>query len=294
MNRFDMKYWVCDVQASIWAFGGKGGKAPAAPDYTPIAEADTEIAQKQYDLAQDQLDWAKDQYNTVWPYAQRYLDEQIPASEEALDYGREDRAFYEDTYRPIEEDFATRAMDYASPARTEQYAGAAMADVADSFAASRKTALSTLESYGIDPSQTRFGALDLASRTQEAAAKAAAGTQSRRSTEAIGLGLEGEAINVGRGYASDVRGSYSTSADVGKSGLAGANETTQTSGYTMGTPGSYFAGGNTSMANASSALNMGYNNTLGGAQLQYDMDKNNSLGLGNVIGGALRLGTAFL
>jgi hypothetical protein len=67
------------------------------------------------------------------------------------------------------------AQDYATPARREMEAGAAMADVTNQFDLARQAAQDRLESFGIDPSQVRSGALDISSRVSEAAARAGAG-----------------------------------------------------------------------------------------------------------------------
>ena len=265
--------------------GGKSGSsAPPAPDYTPVAQADSAAAQQQYQLGQDQLQFSKDQFAKTWPYAQQYLESQTAATQAEQDAARNQQEFFDKTYKPIEQQFATEAANYNSPARANQNAGAAMADVANTFEQQRNTSLQQLESYGIDPSQTRFGALDLSSRIAQAASTAAAGTQSRLNTEATGLGMQGEAINVGRGYPSAIAQSYNTATNSGGSGISSANQTTQTA--TSGMTGSqgFFGLGNQAMGNQASAMNMGYNNALSGAQLATQQGSNTASGIGSLAG----------
>ena len=264
-------------------------KAPPPPNYGPIAEASQKAADMQYQLGREQLDWARQQYEMIWPYAQQYLTQQLGSSAEEADRAREARAMYETTYRPLEEQFAQTALNYNTPERAEANAGQAMADVANTFEAQRRTALANLESYGIDPSSTRFGALDLSSRIAQAAAAAAAGTQSRRNTEATGLALMGEAINIGKGYPGSIAQAYSTSTSAGKAGLGGANDTIHTGATTMGTPTDYYKGGTAALGTGATALNFGYNNALAGKQFDAQQSANFWSGAGNLIGGALGL-----
>lgn len=273
--------------------GGKSS-APTPPDYTPIAQADAAAAQRQFQLGEEQLQWGKDQFERVWPYAQRYMNAQAGTTEAEQKAATEAQQMYDTTYRPIETKFAGQVGDYASGARSDQNAGRAMADVANTFDASRKAATDQLESFGIDPSQTRFGALDLGARISKAAAMAAAGTQSRLNTEATGLSLEGEAINVGRGYPGSIATSYKTATDAGSSGINAGNSTSQTGANTMGSPTNYFGAGNTALGNWGTTLNLGFNNARDAAQIKNQNAGNFASGIGSIIGGGLGLAAEFL
>lgn len=268
--------------------------APAAPDYSPIAAADQQAAQQQFQLGEQQLKFGQNQFNQVWPYAQQYLQQQTENASDASQSAKTQQQYYDQTYKPIETKFADTASTYNSPARASENAGNAMADVASSFDTNRAAALSSLESYGIDPSQTRYGALDLGTRISQAAATAAAGTQSRLNTEATGMALEGEAINVGRGYPSSIAQSYQTATGAGAAGITGANQTTSTGVNAMGSPNSYFNGGTSAMTGATSALNTGFSNQMSGAQFNYTAAENTSQGIGQLIGGGLGLAAMFM
>lgn len=260
--------------------------APAAPDYTPIAQADQSQATQEFALGEQQLQFGQNQFNQEWPYAQQYLQQQTASSAAETANAQDEQSFYDQTYKPIETQFANEASNYDSPAQATENAGNAEADVASSFDANRTSALQSLESYGIDPSQTRYGALDLGTRISQAAATSAAGTQSNLNTQATGLALQGEAINVGRGYPGSVAQAYSTATGAGASGLAGATGVTNSAVNSMGSPTSYMNTGNASMAGATSALNTGFSNSLAGAQFNYNVAANQSQGIGQLIGGA--------
>lgn len=262
------------------------GGAPAPPDYTPIAQANQASAEASLQLGRDQLAWAKEQYADTAPYAKDYLTQQIKSSDDQTKNAEADRARYTSIYQPIEDKFVNQATTWNSPARSEQMAGAAKADVASSFDAARLAAQSSLESFGIDPSQTRFGALDLSSRVSQAAATAAAGTQSRLNTEATGLALEGEAINIGKGYPGNVAASYAGATSAGGSGVQSALNTSNTYGNLMGTPYQYGSLANQSYGQATSALDTGYKNQIARNQLDVQASGNTMSGIGSLVGAA--------
>jgi hypothetical protein len=172
---------------------------------------------------------------------ERILGPQLGAMDDQIQQAREDRQFYEETYRPLEESLAQEAQDFASPGRIEAEAGRAQADVAQAQQQNRLNAEQRLQEYGIDPSQMRSGQLDSA---VQAAGLASAGTQSRLNTEATGRALRGEAINIGRGYQADIGRSYAQSVAAGQAGLQGVNQTTQTQSNAMNAAQGWYQGGN--------------------------------------------------
>jgi hypothetical protein len=266
--------------------------APAAPNYTPIANADAQAATQDFQLAQQQQQWAQQQFNTTWPYAQQYLQSQINSSNTAAQEAQTQEANYNANTLPMIQNFDNTANTYNNPANASQMQGEAEADVANNFNAQRSTAQSQLESYGIDPSQTRFGALDLGTRVSQAAATAAAGTQSGLNTRATGLALQGEGINMGMGLQNSVAQSYATATNAGSSGIGAANNTTATGSNTMGSPIQYGALGSSSLAGETSALNTGFSNAATSTQINNANSANTIGGVGSLIGGALGLGLA--
>lgn len=312
--------------------GGKAASPPPAPDYTPLiqqsqasADASFKIAQMQQQTSREQLDWAKQQYNDQAGQTSRYVNamvtqmnaqdtmawhQQALADQQAAQ-AQSDRQRYEQLYQPLENQLVDQAQTWNSPARAGEQAAQAMADVNSNFNQARTAALSNLESYGIDPSQTRFGALDLGTRIQQAAASAAAGTQSRLQTQATGLALQSEAINIGRGYPGQVAQSYATAnqsaaganqsfAGAAGSGGAGINaglNTASTYGNLMGTGATWAGLGNQSMgvglsglSGAIGGMNTGFQNQLGSAQYSANVAGNQAAGIGSMVGGALAIG----
>jgi hypothetical protein len=265
--------------------GGGKSSAPATPDYSSIAASDTQAAQIEAQTSSDQLAWSKQQYAQEEPYTQAYMTAATNSMNAENTSAADQQAFYNTTYQPIESQFAGEASGWNTPARAETQSASAQADVASAFTGQRQAAQQSLESYGIDPSQTRYGALDLGSRISQAAAQAAAGTQSTLNTQATGLALQGEAINIGRGYPGSIAQSYSTASGAGSAGVTAGLNTSSTYGNMMGTP-TQWAGLSTNSNNAATnTMNTSYNNQLAGYQASNAIAAQQSGGIGSLVGG---------
>lgn len=264
------------------------GGAPPPPDLSPIAWASAEGAKISAEVARENLQWAKDQYTMAsgdmknmygqyMTYLNKQLDDQKAATdraqtqadhtiydqrrlvEDALarakindENAKEDREFYETKYRPLEEAQIAEINKVASDEYKTSQRGRSMSGVAQAFDQQRQGALQSLEGFGVDPSSTRYAALDIGLRASKAAAMAAAGTQSDLTTDAIARAMRSDSINVGRGYPGSVAQTYGTSI---ASGGLGSQASSAASGA---------ANGAAAVANASGAAGAGmYGGALG-------------------------------
>lgn len=214
---------------------------PPPPDLTATAEASEEIARIQAATAAEQLEWGKEQDRMNREVLQQVLDVQLPAMEASAQAAIKDRERYETLFQPLEENLIKEFQNYDTPERRVQEQGKAIADVTSTFDASRRNALQRLESYGVDPSQTRNAALDVGVRTQQAAAQAAAATAAGQRVGDVGRSLRAEAINIGKGLPSQVAGAYGTSLAAGQGSVAGSASTTA-AGIGARTSGQGFTG----------------------------------------------------
>jgi hypothetical protein len=265
--------------------GGGKGSAPAAPNYQPIAQSSLDAAKIAGQTSADQLQWARQQYADQAPYTKQVMQGMIDAQTAQTASAQQAQQFYSGTYQPIESQFATEAQNYNTPARTDERSAQAQADVATAFSGQRQAALQSLEGYGIDPSQTRYGALDLGTRISQAAAQSAAGTTSRNQSEAQGLALQGEAINIGRGYPGQIAQSYSTATSAGQAGVNAGLNTSSTYGGLMGSPATWASQQQQDLGGATNAQNTGFNNQLAGFNANAQIGMNQSSGIGSLVGG---------
>lgn len=201
---------------------------PPPPDLGPAADASMAVARIQQQTAAEQLEWAREQDTRNQAVLQEVLDIQLPAMREQFSQAQSDRSRYEEIFRPMEDAFAQEAKDYDTPERRAEQRAKGIADVNTQFDAARRNSLQRLESYGVDPSQTRNAALDIGTRTAQAAAQVGAATQADNRTEDVGRALRSDAINMGRGALSNAAGFYGQAVGAGSSGVGNANATTGT------------------------------------------------------------------
>lgn len=239
-----------------------GKKAPDAPDLGPMAQGSVETARMAQDTAREQLAWAKEQDTLNRGLLDRVLTGQEQVQADTLQNAQEDRQRYEDVYQPLENNLVSEFQNYDTPERRQRERGRAMADVNQSFDATRRNALQRLESYGVDPSQTRNAALDIGTRTAQAAAQAGAASAADRATEQTGRALRAEAINIGKGLPSNVAASYGQSLQAGNSMVGNANQTTGTSGNAMQGANSYMNTANNAFGTGANTMSQGYQNQM--------------------------------
>lgn len=268
--------------------GGKGG-APSAPTYQDAMLYNSQIAasDRAAQVSEDQLNWAKQQYADQAPLTKQYMQSMIDSTQQNMQNAQDAQAYYKSTYQPIETSFAQTAQGYNDPARAAQRSAAAQADVANAYAGQRQAALQSLEGFGIDPSQTRYGALDLGTRIQQAASQASAGTTSRLQSEAQGLALQGEAINIGRGYPGQIAQSYQTASSTGGAGINAGLGTSSTYGNLMGSPTQWAGLQQSGLQGAGQTLNNSFQNQMSSFNANAAIAQNNASGIGSLVGTAI-------
>jgi hypothetical protein len=257
---------------------------PKPPDLTPYADAMQAQGEWAFLTSQEQLGWAREQDAKNRALLDTVLAPQLAAQQDQAEWAKKDRARYEGVYQPIEDQLIQDFQSYNTPERQAQERGRAMADVASSFDAQRRNALQRLESFGVDPSQTRNSALDVAMRTQQGAAMAAAATNAQRVTEDKSRAMRADAINIGRGMPSQVAQSYGQSVAAGSNAMGGANSTFGASAGAMGNPTAWGGMGMQGMSGAAGITNSGFQNQMQVANLQRQDASNMMSGIGSMVG----------
>jgi hypothetical protein len=244
--------------------------APDPPDYSAIAAASQEASKYAYQASRDQLNWARERYNLDRDLADSLIGDMRDRSAMQDQWAQEDRQRYKDTFEPLENQIIQEAKDYDTPERRQLAAQTDMATVASQSDLAREAAQRNLEGYGIDPSSTRYAALDVGSRTQQAAAMAGAGNMAMKRVEDTGRALKADAVNLGRGYQINPLASSQAATGTGQA-ASGINLGTTASGQAgMGTGAQWAGVGNSALGTWGNTLNTGYNNALAGYKAQND------------------------
>lgn len=259
---------------------GSKSKAPPPPDFGPLIAVARETSAQNYALQREQFAWAKQAYADNKVISDQVSQQMLEAQRFNQANAEEDRTRWENQFRPVEDEFVRRAQDFASPERMELERGRAQASVAQQFDQARDAATRRLESFGIDPTATRYAALDLGMRAQQAAAQAAAGNQAAMATEAMGNQMMGSAIQLGRQSIGQGLGMQGVANASGAGAANTALATTASGANTMGTAVQYAGLGNNALGMAGNMMNMGYQNQLAA----YKTDQEASSGLGSALG----------
>jgi predicted house-cleaning noncanonical NTP pyrophosphatase (MazG superfamily) len=263
---------------------------PPAPDYSGVAAASEKSAQLSYDMAMKQFDFYKQQYDENKEVSDVVIDKMLGSLDKSEARADEQYARYQETFQPLEDQLAQEAQDYASPEKMEKEAGKAEADVAQQMEQARQTAQQKLEQYGVDPSETRQGALDLQSRVAEAAAQASAGNQARDRVENTGRALRSEAINVGKGFPGQTAAFTGLSQQAGNQAVNTGLATTASGVQSMGSPTSWQGLGNQAVGQWGNILHQGYEDEMSG----YKAEQSSSSGFGSLLGAGMGLASKFL
>lgn len=267
-----------------------GNSAPDAPDYGPLISLVTSQVNKSTALSDKQQAWAEKVYNDNKHTSDIVVDKVLGMMDTQEGWAKQDRARYESIYQPLEEQAALDAQDYSSPQRQEVNAGKAEADVASQFEGARRTAQDHLEQFGVDPSQTRAGALDYGSRIAEAAAQASAGNQARTETENIGRALRESAINTGKGLPGQSMGELAGAGGAGNQAVNTNLATTASGAQTMGTGTTWNSQANQGLGIWGNLLNTQHSNEMDA----WKADQQSSSGVGSMLGMLGGVASAFL
>lgn len=137
-------------------------------------------------------------------------------------WANEDRARYESTFQPLQDQYIAEAKAYDTPGRRAAAASAAVADVKQQAAAARQAQDRQLQASGVAPGSGRSVAETTRAGNAEALASAGAANSARKQVEATGDAMLGNAINMGQGLAVNPATSMGLSNGAMTSGAGGA------------------------------------------------------------------------
>jgi hypothetical protein len=247
---------------------------------TPLINASLEASKKNQAMSDEQFAFFKEQYGKDSAINKQVVDAALERTKKADEWATADRERYKSVFQPMEDSLVKEATEYNTEGRREQEAGKASASVAEAFEANRRAAAQNLESFGVDPSATRYAALDAGSRLAQAAAAAGAANKARNDTEETARRLRSEAIQVGQNYPGYVTAGQGTAI---QSGNAGINSQLATTGSGAATTGTAPQWGGLAAQNLGAAGNM----TIGGydaAMRGFDASEKQSSGFGSLLG----------
>lgn len=268
---------------------GDKASAPPPPDTSRYSDRQMDLSYDLERMGREMWDWAQTQQQTLGDAFQRYLGMAMPAMEEQFGWARDMRQRYSEDVVPQIQSLFAEAEKYASPAEEARQRAAAIQDTRQAAQAQREAQLRKLESYGIDPSETRYQALDKQAGLTEAAMGALAANQAGERTKQIGRDLRRDAINVGTGFLTDAQNAYTSGANLGISGINAGTATTQAQAMAQQGALPFYNQAQGANLGAAGIVNQDYQNELAYAADQREAESNLG-GLGGLVG----MGASFI
>ena len=264
---------------------GKKSDPPPGPDWERLLTLADKYAAENSELMNQFMDLFEDNYSTQKDLTQQISDIMLPAMRDEADLAQTMRDRYREMGIPFEEKYLDKITNWDTEARRDERAGQAQAGVNMAGDAARESALRRLEGYGIDPSQTRSGALDSSLRLSQAVSAAAAGNAERNAVEREGIALGSEAINLYKGMPAQAAGHLATATGAGQTAYGNQQGVGQMAAQGLGQLGNMNAQGFNMHNAAYNTANNIYGNNLQAHQLE----QANSVwgGVGQLLGAGL-------
>jgi hypothetical protein len=263
----------------------KSSPDPPQPDPAvgQAATANVEVSREALAFSREQWEEGRPRRELEMDIARRVSDISI---DQLIKQGEISDTYFDhltSTFLPLEQEIVADARAYDTPARREEEAGRAVADVRTQFGVSRENAQREAARFGLSPVQAnaRYGVeMDAA----EAAAAAGAANAARRGVEQIGFARRMDAASLGRNLPSAQATAASVGTQAGNAGVgaamapgqaARADQAAQLAGYGTAIRGFDSAG---------SLLNQQYNAAIHGYGVGEQAAATQSAGIGTAVG----------
>lgn len=267
--------------------------SPPAPDpqIGQAAAASAEVGREALGLAREQWAWNKQKAEEVWPQAKSIVDKQVAMQDENLRRSSSEWDTYQRLYAPQEERYVQRTAEWDSPARREERATEAAADVSRGYDAARGTMERGLSRSGVRAGGAGFTQANADLARAQAADTAGAMNRARRAVEGEGMaGLE-RLTAIGRGRPSTSFAADQLALSAGNSGVANTNQTVAGTNAGMSSAQGWYNTGLQGFGQQGNILNNQYGNELRGWQAGQEASSSGMAGLGRLAG---QLGSAWI
>ena len=263
--------------------------APPPPDTSQYSDALSGDATQMRDWAQSMWDSGQQEMGRINDYASGFMGMALPAAEEMFGWAKKSREFFDNEVMPQVQSLFTEAETYASKGEEDRQRGMAIQDVKSATEAQRESQLRKLEGYGVDPSDTRYAAMDKQAGIAEGAISALAANQAGERTKQIGRDMRAQAIDVGTGFLQDSQASAVNAANVGGMGSNVGNAAAGTGIALQQGALPYMGGAGNATQTAAGIVDTEY-----GRELDYAEDQRAAEGGMGGLGGLAGLGMSFI
>lgn len=270
----------------------KGSSSAPSPD-PAIGQA----ALKQAELGEDWLKFAQEQFGVANErqkeqdvLANQVTQQQLDASKQAQQWATEDRDRYNNTFKPMQDEFIDTAKNWDSAERQQKLADEAKADVLTNASQQRQASERAMSSMGVDPTSGRYAGVDRAGELSTTLAAAGAQNTARNTVRNQAVAMKADAINMGSGLAVNPAASLGLSSSTGSAayGTTAANNAQAAGNASI--MGNGYQAAMSGYGNQASILNQQYGNQLNAWQAQQQANASATSGLFGGIGSMVGMG----
>lgn len=217
---------------------GKGD----APDPDPLIG---QAAKANAETAKEALAWYKDLYtNELLPMqkeqqalAKNLVDRYLGSMEKQQQFADKQNAYYESTFKPVEQQMVRDAMNYDSAENISRRQGIAAANVQQQFSNAQQENARNLSRYGLNPNSGAFAATNERLMREAALQKAGASTGAAFDTMDRGIALRAGAANFGRNMPNTAATYYGNANNAGGMAMNTSTQQNQTAVNNAGVMG---------------------------------------------------------
>lgn len=264
----------------------KGSSSSPSPDPNigKAAMKQAELGESWLNFAQEQFKVSNERQKEQDVLANQVTQQQLDASKQAQQWATEDRDRYNNTFKPLEDQFIDKAQNWDSAERQAQQAAEAKADVLNNASQQRQATERNMASMGVDPTSGRYAGVERSGENATALAAAGAENNARNTVRNQALSLQADAVNMGKGLAVNPASSLGLSTSAGSAAMqTTAGNNAQAAGLSS-IMGQGYQAAMTGYGNQANTLNQQYQNQLNAWQA--NQQQSNSLwgGLGSLAG----------
>ena len=264
----------------------KGGSSAPSPDPNIglAAMKQAELGEEWLKFAYQQFDVANERQKQQDVIANQVTQQQLDTSKQAQQWATEDRDRYNNTFKPLEDQFINKAQNWDSADRQQQVASEAKADVLNNASQQRQATERNMASMGVDPTSGRYAGVERAGENATALAAAGAENNARNTVRNQALSLQADTVNMGKGLAVNPASSLGLSTSAGSAAMqTTAGNNAQAAGLSS-IMGQGYQGAMSGYGNQANILNQQYQNQLNAWQANQNASSSLWGGIGQVGG----------
>lgn len=247
-----------------------------------------EAALRNAQIAEDALNWYRGVYERDLKPAQEeqramqqgLIQDYLTDRRRQRDFAEEQNRYYQQTFRPVEEQMVRDAMQYDSPENIARRQGIAGAAVTQAFSNAQQQSARNLSRFGVNPSSGAFAATNSRLANAQALGVAGARTGAAFDTEKEAISQRAGAANFGRNMPNTAANYFAlanqTGAAANQMGLSGMDMMRANAGFVG-------QGFNQGMQGYTNSANI-YGQDFGARMQGFNAGQNQMAGIGQLAG----------